>query len=1564
MKLKLLFIAITFFSAVVLQAQVGVGNTDPQATLDITASSTSSPANNDGILIPRMSNFPSTPGATRDGMLIFYTGASASGKGFYYWDSGTSLWVAVAGPPATNDIDWYEQGTANAPNNINDNMYTNGFVGISNPNPDVELDVRGKAEIIGFGGSNTGNTLTVNRLSQLGGAAIFAENSSSYNLQSYAAIETANILTDLTTEINKYQTGTLLESGVLVTNNALNGYTRGVVVDFAQPGTSNWVTDSQAFLANIDYNGGGAGTVYGFNANISGTGGARKYGTYIDISESSGGTHYGLYSDTRKSNSYAAYFIGRTSLGTGTTNRYLMPAIDGNANQVMSTNGFGTVSFVDASTLFTDTNTTYNGTDFALSNQSLPAGQFVTGISAAGTLIGATPPDSDNQNIQGSGLSGTNLTIGIQNGSSQVVDLSSLQDGVGTDDQNLTSASLSGTTLNLGIENGSGVSVDLSSLQDGIGTDNQTLFVSGSTLGISGGNSININSINTDNQTIDNFSFNTSTNILSLEIENDGLPVQSVNLSSLSTSDADWYEEGTSTTPNNINDNIFTQGRVGIGDTTPDAALNVENTNNNDIHAAIIDFSTTTNSITSNPQLDGLPSALKVFAEGRLLNRQMAAGIFSLSGPMNLTQSNSVGIIVNNTIESVSDNSGIISSVTGTSQTNYGISALATGGTTNWAGYFGGGGSGSGNVYIQDNLEIDGSLNYTDGNEAAGFILGSNATGDANWVDPSTLITGNTLDQAYDEGGAGAGRTITADNGALEITGTNPNSSGLIVTNSSGSGAAITAATFTASGLFQTVEPTAVKATATGTNGEVIALDASIGNSTNPLPLGNILNYGVRSVVTDSNLSNASTTNYGVYSSANGGDINYAGYFLGNVSIGTTSANNYILPASRGSNGQVMTTDGSGNAFWANATGSSNTASNGLTLTGSDIQLGGTLNQFTTINHDNNSLRFDLTGTGDFVVLDNGTIEFIVEDSGDVGIGTNNPNYLLDVNESDNSEVIAVNIQKTDNSSTFNTAALKVTKTASGSGSSNVIATEDNGTGNGEHRGVFNVLNGTGTGNKFGIKNELTSASIGLQYGMQSNFSGATPSPIYAISNNFTAGTGGQTGVYNNFNNSTSNSDTAMLSLFYSTNNTPKTGVGNVFALNADGDHVGFSNTFAGNSDTEKIGLYSNFNSVARGTMYGAKVDMNSTGNGTKYGIYVDFNSAVTGTNNYGVYASVNQSIGWAGYFLGRLSIGTTTANNYILPASRGTNGQVMTTDGAGNVSFTDAVPNEIDWYEANTTNKPDNINDSIWTSGNVGIGTTTPNYDLSVSGTLNLREDITAAGTALRVNGTEALWYNGTYFSWGFGAVHNYFADAVGIGINAPAYKLDVRDANNGDYVAQIYNTSTNANADGLKIRVGNLAVPTGSTSYVAFFDGNNTVRGRIQGNGTGVTYNTLSDGRLKTNISNINNALNLIDNIQPRRYEYKTKLGAQEFGFIAQELQPLYPQAVTGTPDSDVTTNPMMVDYSRLTPLLTAGIKELKDQVDTLKTENAILKAKLDKLESIEARITALENTSKNSN
>ncbi|MFZ6015139.1 MAG: hypothetical protein ACOYUZ_02165 [Patescibacteria group bacterium] len=52
---------------------------------------------------------------------------------------------------------------------------------------------------------------------------------------------------------------------------------------------------------------------------------------------------------------------------------------------------------------------------------------------------------------------------------------------------------------------------------------------------------------------------------------------------------------------------------------------------------------------------------------------------------------------------------------------------------------------------------------------------------------------------------------------------------------------------------------------------------------------------------------------------------------------------------------------------------------------------------------------------------------------------------------------------------------------------------------------------------------------------------------------------------------------------------------------------------------------------------------------------------------------------------------------------------------------------------------------------------------DDSMSGLLNLRSSGVGAGTvALQVAGAEALWYNGSRMSWGYGGTENYFADKI----------------------------------------------------------------------------------------------------------------------------------------------------------------------------------------------------------
>lgn len=95
---KIFIFLILFSSVKMLNAQVGIGNTDPKAILDITATNSATPANTDGILIPRIDDFPiPDPGVDQDGLLVFATGVGTPAEGFYYWDNGTTSWVSIGG---------------------------------------------------------------------------------------------------------------------------------------------------------------------------------------------------------------------------------------------------------------------------------------------------------------------------------------------------------------------------------------------------------------------------------------------------------------------------------------------------------------------------------------------------------------------------------------------------------------------------------------------------------------------------------------------------------------------------------------------------------------------------------------------------------------------------------------------------------------------------------------------------------------------------------------------------------------------------------------------------------------------------------------------------------------------------------------------------------------------------------------------------------------------------------------------------------------------------------------------------------------------------------------------------------------------------------------------------------------------------------------------------------------------------------------------------------------------------------------------------------------------------
>ncbi len=123
-----------------------------------------------------------------------------------------------------------------------------------------------------------------------------------------------------------------------------------------------------------------------------------------------------------------------------------------------------------------------------------------------------------------------------------------------------------------------------------------------------------------------------------------------------------------------------------------------------------------------------------------------------------------------------------------------------------------------------------------------------------------------------------------------------------------------------------------------------------------------------------------------------------------------------------------------------------------------------------------------------------------------------------------------------------------------------------------------------------------------------------------------------------------------------------------------------------------------------------------------------------------------------------------------------------------------------------------------------------------------------------------------------------------------------------------------------------------TSSGAAYAQWAYNGSIIGSITQNGTtGVLYNITSDQRLKENIQDAEDAATLIDAIQVRQYDWKSDGSHQRYGFIAQELVTVAPEAVHQPADPE---EMMAVDYSKLVPMLVKEIQSLRQRLAALES------------------------------
>lgn len=478
-----------------------------------------------------------------------------------------------------------------------------------------------------------------------------------------------------------------------------------------------------------------------------------------------------------------------------------------------------------------------------------------------------------------------------------------------------------------------------------------------------------------------------------------------------------------------------------------------------------------------------------------------------------------------------------------------------------------------------------------------------------------------------------------------------------------------------------------------------------------------------------------------------------------------------------------------------------------------------------------------------------------------------------------------------------------------------------NGNGNGYHSGTENYLQGSGDGIHTGTKNEVVNSGNNVNHGSLNEIHGSGTGEHYGTFNSlFGSGSGPQVGTANSINNSEDNTHT---------------GTSNTITSSGDGANYGVFNNLNGTGHGYQYGNFSLIQNTGAGYHFGNYLNMIGTGSGNRYGNYTAINnnnlgdnfgsySVLTGGGNgyhygsfnslggdgngehtanynivsgtgigtkygtknivpvfaggrhFGVYSEVLKpgSTNFAGYFLGNVGIGTTTLNTYTLPPSRGTNGQIMRTDGFGNVTWQDLTSHAWDLngntaitspatpitYGTSTIGATENFlgttdNNDVTvgtnniermriknTTGNVGIGTANPSSTLEIvsGGTTELKLSSRAFFGPTRFSmisdkelpdewrptfiesadngsftGRMDFFTNGTGIANKFGSLRamSITNGKVGVGTINPAEKVhvfDSSDANKSSIYSEARQISTGTDYDNIAIKGYGRAMPS----------------------------------------------------------------------------------------------------------------------------------------------------------
>jgi hypothetical protein len=277
-----------------------------------------------------------------------------------------------------------------------------------------------------------------------------------------------------------------------------------------------------------------------------------------------------------------------------------------------------------------------------------------------------------------------------------------------------------------------------------------------------------------------------------------------------------------------------------------------------------------------------------------------------------------------------------------------------------------------------------------------------------------------------------------------------------------------------------------------------------------------------------------------------------------------------------------------------------------------------------------------------------------------------------------------------------------------------------------------------------------------------------------------------------------------------------------------------------------------------------------------------------------------------------------------------------------------------------------------IDSSGNVGIGTSSPSAKLEINTSiLPFRLDaITSAPTSQTAvyvgpSGSALSGFNGDLVLAPRTSAAGSILFYTGSGTSAERARIDSGGSLLVGTTSSIFTTtklqviSSTTQAVGLQQTGGaaNACITSWNTAasgtiyHISFADGaSGLVRGSITTNGTGTTYGTASDYRLKHDIQPMIGALAKVAQLKPVTYKWNAD-DSESQGFIAHELQAVVPDCVVGEKDAVETytdedgveqtrIKPQSIDTSFLVATLTAAIQEQQALITQLQADVAALK------------------------